>query len=340
MSEKLKLALYWAASCGGCEVAVIELGERLLDLIAAADIVFWPAGTDFKYKDVEAMPDGYIDVCLFNGAIRTAENEHIAKLLRKKSKVLVAFGSCAHEGCIPALANMTNRQGVFARAYLESQSTDNPGSTLPQTQCPVPEGELDLPEFYDSVKTLAQTVKVDYFVPGCPPVTDQVWNVLQAVIAAELPEPGSVVGVWPRNVCDECERIREGTKVKQFVRPHQVIADPEKCFLEQGIICAGPATRAGCGRPCIHAGMPCRGCYGPPEGVLDQGSKLLSAVIAAVDPEVDVQEAIAGIVDPTGTFYRFSLADSLMQTMKYGVDKVNVTSSSASTAAVAEHDQS
>jgi F420-non-reducing hydrogenase small subunit len=338
MSEKLKLALYWAASCGGCEIAVIELGERLLDLVAAADIVFWPAGTDFKYKDVKAMPDRYIDVCLFNGAIRTAENEHIAKLLRKKSKVMVAFGSCAYEGCIPALANMTNRQGVFARAYLESQSTDNPTNTLPQTQSSVPEGELDLPEFYDLVKTLAQTVKVDYYVPGCPPVADQVWNVLQAVIAAELPEPGSVVGAWPRNVCDECERIREGTKVKRFVRPHQVIADPKRCFLEQGIICAGPATRAGCGRPCIHAGMPCRGCYGPPDGVLDQGSKLLSAVIAGVDPEVDVQEAIADIVDPTGTFYRFSLADSLMQTMKYGVDKVNVTSGSASNEALAEND--
>jgi F420-non-reducing hydrogenase small subunit len=322
MSDKLKLALYWAASCGGCEIAVVEIGEKLLDLAAAADIVFWPAGTDFKYKDVEAMADGYIDVCLFNGAIRTTENEHIAKLLRRKSKVMVAFGSCACEGCIPALANMTDREGVFACAYLDSPSTDNPSGVLPKTKCSVAEGELRLPEFYDAVKTLAQTVKVDYFVPGCPPVADQVWNVLQAVIAGELPEPGSVVGVWPRNVCDQCERIREGVQVKRFVRPHQVIADAEKCFLEQGIICAGPATRAGCGRPCIHAEMPCRGCYGPPEGVPDQGAKLMSAVIAAIDPEVDVEEAIQGIADPTGTFYRFSLADSLLQTIKYGIEKL------------------
>ena len=106
MSDKLKLALYWAASCGGCEIAVIELGERLLDLIQAANIVFWPAGMDFKYADVEAMPDGYIDVCLFNGAILTSENEHIAELLRAKSKIMVAFGSCAQEGCIPGLANL------------------------------------------------------------------------------------------------------------------------------------------------------------------------------------------------------------------------------------------
>jgi F420-non-reducing hydrogenase small subunit len=322
MSEKLKLALYWAASCGGCEIAVVEIGERLLDLYAAADIVFWPAGTDFKYKDVEAMPDGYIDLCLFNGAIRTSENEHIAKLLRAKSKVMVAFGSCAYEGCIPALANMSSSEAVLTRAYLETESTDNSERTVPVIQSSVPEGVLELPAFYDAVKTLAQTVKVDYFVPGCPPVADQVWNVLQAVIEGQLPEPGAVLGAWPRNVCDECERVREGTKITHFVRPHEVIADPKKCFLEQGIICAGPATRAGCGRPCIHAGMPCRGCYGPPEGVMDQGLKLLGAVAAAIDPDAGIEEVIQQVVDPTGTFYRFSLADSLMQTVKYGLDTV------------------
>jgi len=281
MSEKLKLALYWAASCGGCEIAVIEIGEKLLDLIEAADIVFWPAGTDFKYKDVEAMPDGYIDVCLFNGAIRTAENEHIAKLLRKKSKVMVAFGSCAHEGCIPGLANLTDRQGVFTRAYLETPSTDNPACTLPQTLCTVPEGELELPAFYDTVKTLAQTVKVDYTVPGCPPVAEQVWKVLQTVISGDLPEPGAIIGADSKTVCDECERIKGEKKVKRFVRPHEVIADPE--------------------------------------GVDDQGAKLLGVVMSLIDSEADPQEVerlVNEIVDPVGTFYRFSLADSLLQTVK------------------------
>ena len=103
---KLKLGLYWAASCGGCEIAVVELREKLLIVDQVADIVFWPVATDFKYKDVEAYPDGYMDVCMFNGAIRTSENEHLAHLLRKKAKVLVAFGSCAYEGCIPGLANL------------------------------------------------------------------------------------------------------------------------------------------------------------------------------------------------------------------------------------------
>ena len=72
---KLKLGLYWAASCGGCEIAVVELREKLLIVDQVADIVFWPCAMDFKYKDVEGYPDGYIDVCMFNGAIRTSENE-------------------------------------------------------------------------------------------------------------------------------------------------------------------------------------------------------------------------------------------------------------------------
>ena len=155
MAEKLKLALYWAASCGGCEIAVVELREKLLVVDQAADILFWPVAIDAKYKDVEAMPDGHIDVCLFNGAIRTSENEHLAHLLRKKSKVLVAFGSCANEGCMPGLANLYDRQSIFDYAYLESPSTDNPGKVVPAvTQ--MPEGEIPIPKFYQTVKTLSR----------------------------------------------------------------------------------------------------------------------------------------------------------------------------------------
>jgi len=315
---KLKLALYWAASCGGCDIAVVEIGTKLLDLAEAADIVFWPAAMDFKYKDVEAMPDKSIDICLFNGAIRTSEDEHVAKLLRAKSKALVAFGSCAHEGCIPGLANLNDRSSIFERVFKETPSTHNPEGILPQTNCKVAEGELTIPEFQERVRTLAQTVEVDYFVPGCPPVAEQVWNVLEAVINGELPPPRAVVGADAKTVCDQCERVKEEKRIKRFFRPHEVIADPEKCFLDQGIICAGPATRAGCGTPCIKGNMPCRGCYGPPDGVLDQGAKLLSAVASIVDSqdEAEIKEVIDEIVDPVGLFYRFSLADSLLQKIK------------------------
>ena len=116
--SKLKVALYWAASCGGCEIAQLQIGDKLLKLVEAADIVFWPVAIDVKYKDVESMPDKSIDACLMNGAIRNSEQEHMAKLLREKSKVMIAYGSCAYEGCIPGLANMFNKQMIFDRAYI------------------------------------------------------------------------------------------------------------------------------------------------------------------------------------------------------------------------------
>jgi F420-non-reducing hydrogenase small subunit len=313
--EKLRIAGYWAAGCGGCEIAALEIGDKILKLAEVADIVFWPVAVDFKYHDVEQMADKSIDVCLFNGAIRNSENEHLAKLLRAKSKILVAYGSCAYEGCIPALANLTNRQGIFDRAYIETPSTDNSNHTFPQISYQVPEGELTLPEFYDTVKTLAQTVEVDYFMPGCPPVGKQTWAVLEAIIQGELPPPGSVVGAGTRALCEECPRTKEEKKVKAFYRPHEIIPDPEKCLLEQGLLCAGVATREGCGALCPRANMPCTGCYGPLEGVVDQGAKFLSAVASIIDsndPE-EINNIIQSIRDPVGTFYRYSLSDSLLR---------------------------
>ncbi|MDH7485840.1 MAG: oxidoreductase [Anaerolineae bacterium] len=312
-NSKLKLGLYWAASCGGCEIAIVELREKILDLDAAADILFWPVALDFKYKDVEAMPDGHMDVCLFNGSIRTSENEHMAHLLRRKSKVLVAFGSCAHEGCIPGLANLFDRQTIFQRVYLETPSTDNAQGLLPQTSTQMPEGEVTIPRFYNTVKTLAQVVDVDYTVPGCPPQAPQIWAVIETILSGQLPPRGSVVGANEKTVCDECKHKREEKHIKKFYRPHEIIPDPDRCLFDQGIICAGPATR-GCGALCPTVNMPCRGCYGPPPNVIDQGAALLSAVASVVDADTEEEAAriVGEIVDPVGTFYRFGLPASLL----------------------------
>jgi F420-non-reducing hydrogenase small subunit len=319
--DKLKLAVYWASSCGGCDIAIVELGEHLLELAKVADIVFWPCAMDFKYSDVEAMADKHIDVCLFNGAIRTDEDEHIAHLLRAKSKVLVAFGSCASEGCIPGLGNIKGPDHALARAAWDTLTTDNPAGVMFQTRFAVPEGDLTLPGLTVQLRTLEEIVEVDYTIPGCPPNHDQVWNAITAVIENRLPAAGSLLGVDSRTVCDQCSRVRQGKiRVERFVRPHEVIAEPVGCFLEQGLICAGPATHAGCGALCIGAQMPCRGCYGAPDGVLDQGAEMLDAIVAGMAGESDaeIRRVVGTIVDPVGTFYRFSLGASLLHDLKTG----------------------
>jgi len=170
---KIKMAVYWGAGCGGCCVSILDVHEKLFDVVAAADLVFWPIALDIKYKDIEEMPDGHIDLTLFNGAVRNSENAHMARLLRQKSKILVAYGSCAHMGGIPGLANMSTREELFDRVYNTSESTENPERLAPVTNHPVDEGILELPRFYDDVRTLSQTVDVDYSLPGFPPQTEQ-----------------------------------------------------------------------------------------------------------------------------------------------------------------------
>ena len=325
--SKLKIAFYWAASCGGCEIAVLDLNEKILDVVELADIVFWPVALDVKYKDVEAMADKSIDITFFNGSIRNSEQEHIAKLLRQKSKTLVAFGSCAHEGCVPGLANLTDKQGVFEQIYIKDKSNDNPNAVMPKTESEVKEGTLKIPEFYDTVRTLAQTVDVDYFLPGCPPPVKLIAAAIDAIASNKLPPKGSVLAP-PKPVCDECPRKRENKKIDKIYRVYEKEPEPEKCLLEQGILCMGIATRSGCGAQCLKVDMPCTGCGGKAPNVPEQGAAMITALASilgydSVDgkttyTEKEVEDLINQIKDPTGTIYMYSLPSSIL---KHKVDK-------------------
>ncbi|MBI5052124.1 MAG: oxidoreductase [Chloroflexi bacterium] len=322
MSAKPKFAMYWAASCGGCEIAVLNIHEKILDVDANFDVVFWPVAMDAKYKDVEAMEDESILLTLFNGGIRNDENEKMAKLMRRKSKILVAFGSCACEGCIPGLANFSNVDEIIHTAF-HTLTTDNGSEIKLQTRYPAPEGEIHIPNLLPRLKTLEQVVKVDYFMPGCPPESHQIAAVIDLVIQvlqgkATLPPPGATIGVGNSTVCDECKRTRNEKKIKYFTRIQLTHPDPALCLLEQGIPCNGPATRSGCGALCPAAGAQCIGCYGPAEGVMDYGSRLISSFASVIDGNTpqEIENVIDGIADPAGQFYRFSLPGSLLRGSK------------------------
>ena len=319
---KPKFAFYWCASCGGCEETVLDLNEKILEVVDKVDIVFWPVALDFKRKDIEAMKEGEIDVAFINGAIRTSEQEEMAKLLREKAKLVVAFGACAQLGGIPGLANFWVRSDIFDRIYKKVPTVANPEGVVPQQVVKMDGYKLTLPEFYDTVKTLDQTIPVDYYLPGCPPPPDLIMDAIETILKGELPEKGTVLAP-DKALCDTCPRNEtkpEKLSIKDIKRPHEVIIDPEKCFLAQGIICLGPVTRSGCGERCINANMPCRGCMGPTSEVRDQGAKAVSfiASILGVEDEEklseeEVQKLIDKIVDPAGTFYRFSLPGSLLR---------------------------
>jgi F420-non-reducing hydrogenase small subunit len=317
---KHTFAMYWAASCGGCDISVINLHEAILDFADRFDIVFWPVLMDAKYADVEAMPDGSIDLTLFSGGIRNTENAEVARLLRRKSSILVAFGSCANEGCIPGLANLTTKADLLDLVY-DGPTMDNPDHVRPQASTTVPEGVLHLPALGSLLQTLDQVVEVDYRMPGCPPETERIAEVVGLLAAAldgkaTLPPRGSVVGAGQSTVCDECRRDRGLKHISQFSRLHELPPlDPSLCLLEQGVPCNGPATRSGCDARCPLAGAPCIGCYGPADGVVDFGARLMSAFASVVDASdpAEIDRILDGLPDPVGQFYRFSLAGSLLR---------------------------
>jgi F420-non-reducing hydrogenase small subunit len=325
--------MYWAASCGGCDISVLNLGPAILGFADRFEIVFWPAVMDAKYADLEAMPDGSIDLTLFSGGVRTTENAELARLLRRKSAILVAFGSCATEGCIPGLANLATTTALLDTVF-DGPTIDNPDRLRPVTGDPAPDGRPSrerapdeqpvpprLPALTPLLRTLDQLVEVDYRVPGCPPETERIAEVIGLVGAAldggaTLPPRGSVLGAGQSTVCHECPRDRGIKRIDRFARLHELPPlDARLCLLEQGVPCNGPATRDGCGARCPLAGAPCIGCYGPAEGVVDFGARLLSAFASVVDASEpdEIDRILDGLPDPVGQFYRFSLAGSLLR---------------------------
>jgi F420-non-reducing hydrogenase small subunit len=317
MPDKPKIGFYWCASCGGCEESVVDLAEDIVMVADAVDIVFWPVAMDFKRSDVEAMEDGSILATMVNGAIRTSEQEEMARLIRRKSKVVIAYGSCAHMGGIPSLANEFTRKQIMEFMYQESPSVVNPDKTRPMLSVKHNSMNVTLPEIRNLVRTLDQVIDVDYYLPGCPPTPKLLKEAVLVLLSGKLPPKGTVLAP-DEALCEQC--IHKETKpadisFKHFYRPHMVIIDNSKCLLSQGVICMGPATRAGCEALCIQGNMPCSGCFGPTSRVKDQGAKMLSSLcsnISAKDVE-GIDAVLDEIPDPVGTFYRYGLASSLLR---------------------------
>ena len=322
MAEKPKVAFYWCASCGGCEEAVVDLEENILKVVDAVDIILWPCAMDFKKRDIEAMDDGSIAVAFINGAVRMSEQEEWVHLLRKKSQMVVAFGACAHLGGIPGLANLNTKQEVFDTCYHDVPSMDNKDATVPGVESMVDGHHLHLPRFWDTVKSLGQVTDVDYYLPGCAPPADLIWSAITAILTGQLPPKGSVLSP-NKACCNDCPRKDskpDTLEITEIKRPATHLADPDLCFMAQGFICMGPATRSGCGNRCIEGHMACRGCMGPMDDVFDQGAKFLSAFASVLAPktEAEIDKLLDQIPDPAGTFYRFSLPKSLLHRRNMG----------------------
>lgn len=299
---RAKLAVYWTGSCGGCDVSFLELGSGLLDVLSQVEIVFWPALVDAKRQDLERLPPRSIDITLVNGVLRTEENAEMVALLREKSRFLGAYGACAHLGGVPALANQGN--GILEAVF-------GPGF---RPAPPFPEAPEDTPpDLLPEALPLDEVVPVDFVVPGCPPPAGLIARFFEAALSGGL-QPGQVFAE-EKALCEECPRKREERRISRVLRPHEVLPDPEKCLLDQGIVCLGPVTRGGCEASCPKAGMPCTGCLGPTPKAGDPALAMLSALASLVRAGEEGEAAfpeenriLDGLVDPIGTLYKYAFA--------------------------------
>jgi F420-non-reducing hydrogenase small subunit len=320
--------VYWTTGCGGCDAAFLDLGERLLEIEKGFEIVFFPLLMDVKRNHIESLPDGSIDLGVITGAIRNTEDVQMAHLLRRTSDTLLAFGACAQLGSVLALADLVPVTTLLRTVYREGPASRHPRSPY---ELAGEGGVLRLPDLTRSVQPVEAVVPVDYAVPGCPPEVARLWEVVQLFLdafngGAELPERGSVLGATEATVCEDCLRLPPEGRVSRFHRFHHVHPDPEKCLLDDGLVCSGPATRGGCGAPCPDAGAPCIGCYGDPSEIEDQGARMLGALAAMAEigaAETDeeelrnqAEEALASLVDPVGTLYRYCFARSLLARLR------------------------
>ncbi len=282
----VKVSEEWLNACSGCEISLVDLGERLLQVLALVDFVHIPVLMDHKYYgqlgDQEHLTLPAADVGIISGGIRNTEHLEVAEEMRRRCGLIIALGTCATHGGIPALANSYTNDAILDR-YYSTETTDKPGAWPQQ----------GIPALLDRTYALDEKIKVDVYLPGCAPHPDQVFNALTALLSG-APLPTDV-----KSVCDTCPVIREGKgKLKQLRRfleaPHYGAADEPldkmHCLLEQGFLCMGPVTRGGCGGDalhprCIRARVPCRGCHGP---VTPDGNQRLAMLNALASNGIEI----------------------------------------------------
>lgn len=154
--KKVTIATDWLAACAGCHMSLLDIDERIITLLEVAEITSSPV------TDLKQPPKSGVDVGILTGAISNTHNIEVAERMRSRCKVLIAVGDCATFGGIVASRNLVGTQAALQRAYIETESTVN--GLIPHSE------ELGKP--LERVVAVSDVVKVDLFIPGCPPGAD------------------------------------------------------------------------------------------------------------------------------------------------------------------------
>lgn len=247
--EKIRLNTEWLCDCGGCHVALVDLHEKILNVLEAVQIQKCPVLTDEKlYPEAE--------IGILTGSVRTEHDRQAALEMRKKCKTIIAFGTCAVYGGLHGAGLAHSREEIMDHVY-----RNNPTTTTDL----IPATKVDSLE--KLVTPIDEVIDVDLYLPGCPPHAHFIFEGLSALIEGKEPR------VSQESVCGGCNRTMKKTEVAEIRSSSDGMADDDVCFLSQGYICLGSVTLDRCLSPCPNHGVMCTGCAGPTMQILTEPTR-------------------------------------------------------------------
>lgn len=258
-APKTTLSTEWLSVCGGCHVAIVDLHEKILEVLKAVEIVRSPLLMDEKN-----YPQA--DVGLISGAVRTEHDIEVAKQMRASCKTVVAFGTCAVFGGISGAAAAHSADEIVDRVYKQSLSTENAAGIVPNKR---------VPAMSTTVRPLDEVIDVDLYLAGCPPHAAFIFDALLALTKGRPPKAKQ------ETICARCTRSMEKRDTTALKGSLDGIPEAGVCFLSQGYICMGSVTLDRCLAPCPANGVPCTGCAGPTRQILTEPNRDVRTEIAA-----------------------------------------------------------
>lgn len=285
---RARVSTEWLSGCSGCHVAIVDLHEKLANLVEEVEFVRVPVLMDEK---------GYpkADVGIVEGAIRSHHDREAAKRMRDSVTTLVAFGSCAAYGGPSGLGWLYEPGAVIDEVYA-SGPTNAPGQ--------VPGGKA-LPVLEEGVTPLDEVVEVDFYLPGCPPHPYFIAAALRALLGASAP------ALTTKPVCAECNRKMRKSSGATLQKAAVSAPDAQMCFLSQGVVCLGSVTLNRCQAPCPANGIACTGCAGPSADLIREPHLDLRTMVARrmnMLTGIPMEDVERYFEESAKTFYAYAVA--------------------------------
>ena len=281
----------WLSDCSGCHIAIVDLHEKILNVLKVVKIQRCPVLTDIKDYP-------HATVGLVSGAIRNEHDRHAAIEMRKSCDIIIAWGSCAVFGGPAGAGNIHTPEEIGRAVYLDNKTT---------TSANPPSREVSLME--SVVTTVDSVIDVDLYLPGCPPHPAFVFEALSALVEGRQPE------VNRRSVCAKCLRKMEKTDVNELLTNSQGFPNAEQCFLSQGYTCMGSVTIDRCLAPCPANGVPCTGCAGATMQILTEPNRDIRTEIAdrmSRLTKIDRDKIVASLERASKSHYSYTMATKMI----------------------------